>query len=135
MLSTLSKFQNYEEPTQNDVSGIYWKRYVFFCQKTISKSNSSATYYGNSYKIDLLFQELQQKDVLGPLCPQHWYSNVPIVETFPQKFHSRDIVICLNYGIRRKIISANDISFAPSGYGISMSLAAQDEYLNNDDIS
>jgi len=32
MLSILSKFPNYEEPsTQNGVSAIYWKRYVFFC--------------------------------------------------------------------------------------------------------
>ena len=68
MLSTLSKFQNYVEPSQNDVSAIYWKIY-HFCRKTQSDSNSSSAYYANSYKIDLLFKELQQKYVLVPSCP------------------------------------------------------------------
>ena len=134
MLSIMSNFPNYEERTKNDVSAIYWKRYGFFCRKTISESNSTAVNYANSYKIDLLFKELQQKDILGPSCPQHCYSNVPIIDMIPQKFHNRDTVICQNYGITTKIISANDISFAPSKYGISMSLASQDEYMNADDV-
>ena len=104
---------------------------MFFCRKTISDSNSSSAYYDNSYKIDFLFKELQQQNILGPSCPLNCYSNAPIVETLPQKFHSCDTVICQNCGITRKIISANDISFAPYACGISMSLESQDEYSTN----
>jgi len=107
---------------------------MFFCRKTISDSNSSSAYYDNSYKIDFLFKELQQQNILGPSCPLNCYSNAPIVETLPQKFHSHDTIICQNYDIARKIISAYDISFAPSEYGISLSLASQGEYLNHDDV-
>ena len=48
---------------------------------------------------------------------------------------NHDTVICQSYDITRKNISANDTSFASSGYGISISLASQDEYSNHDDVS